>query len=1005
MNDEFVVDGRTAEDLRKQFSALAAAYTPEWKFDAEHPDVGSVLALIFTRQMERNLSRLNQVIPKFHTEFVNMLSISLLPAQPARGVVLMNLIRDTIPGVDVPMGTQLLGRGEDEELPVVFETLSDVHITNAGIDSVLLIAPQAGKILSLLGGPGMAKLHEGENLPPAEERTELRPFRLFDCRDAGVGRSALLLYHKTMFESAGDTGIVLSMTDAASGEKLGERFADPARYRWRFLDSGQVLSPFDSVTAENGDVVLVKKRESGRETLGGQEFALIALEPVGPVEQTVELGEILLKSSCGFASPAFLSHNEEELSGAEWLPFGETASLFDECYIGDDRIFSQQGARVSMRFFLSFREKLVTFSPQEEEDQLKVIKRKPRAVYFDTARTEVQRVAVEYFNGNGWRRLELEQDVSTLFSGDRAGEYELSFRCPEDWQELSIGGYRGRSLRLRVAQADNCYLQPCVHRMPVVRDFALCYAYTEGAKSPQRVRKICGTAVEDLTEDLLSGRPIAAFSPLPYAHSGLYLGFDRPVSGAPVSLLFEVEQCAVADPAELEFEYSAAAGFKPLKVLDQTENLSNLGTVMFAPPSDFAAFAVEGVKRWWVRILDKKGAYDAQKRFRPTIRAIHPNAVPVHNVETLPRESFYIDFVRPGMSFPLAAQNILSADVFVNEKAAHTAAVMRRMAKERPEDVRISYDFLGDVEEFFVRWKEVESFAASAPTDRHYMIDRMANRIVFGDGINVAIPRAQNEEAFRVTVRCCRGEGGNLPAGAIDSAMSRLLHIDRIENPVDTWSGTNLESVEKAHRRGAGMLCSQNRLFSRQDYLREVCLYSSSIEKVGCVLGRDVDGRRDDRLVNLLVMMRDYQNGSYSFSSIRDRIRRGVLEKCEAPLTGEFLHVLEPVYVELSVTVFVDLPDGRETFAVQNLIQKTLRDYIDPFSESGEKWDIGRLPTEAQLRLLLNSVRSAGTIRKFMVTAAYSDKSGAHECGLSDLKATPFMIGVNGAHKIVVTLL
>ncbi|MEG1107971.1 MAG: hypothetical protein RSE97_03755, partial [Oscillospiraceae bacterium] len=85
--DELILDPRDAKQLRERISELAAAYTPEWRFDTENPDVGTTLALIFTNQMADNIRRMNRLPQKYHTEFENILGVSLLPAYPASGIV------------------------------------------------------------------------------------------------------------------------------------------------------------------------------------------------------------------------------------------------------------------------------------------------------------------------------------------------------------------------------------------------------------------------------------------------------------------------------------------------------------------------------------------------------------------------------------------------------------------------------------------------------------------------------------------------------------------------------------------------------------------------------------------------------------------------------------------------------------------------------------------------------------------------------------------------------
>ncbi|MDR2771271.1 MAG: hypothetical protein LBB57_04475, partial [Clostridiales Family XIII bacterium] len=986
--------------LRAQIKVLAASYTPEWLFSEQNPDVGSVIAMIFAEQMEGNILRLNRVLEKFHTEFVNLLALSPQPAQPAHGAVVFSLVGDTVTGVDLRKGTKLLGYGEDEDIPIIFETDSDLHVTDARLRDILSVSPATGKILSIMGAarrvPIFDEADAGEAGAPSEDAVP--PFRLFDTSGPGIGRNALVFYHRNLFDLPAGGTIAACVKGVADGEET--QFHDAARYRWSYMSSNGP-HPFERVTAEDGAILLTAGADSAKVSRNGEQFSVILLEALGPIRKKTDFESVGFSSSRENGRPDFVTHNAADLDVDGFMPFGATASIFDECYIGADSIFSKQGASVGFRFLLEFREKLVSFSAEEESAQLKVIKRKPRSVVFDTARTAVERIAVEYFNGTGWRRIPFAHDVSTLFAGESAGEFSLDFLCPEDWAPLTVGGYSGRCLRMRVTQADNCYIQPCVHRMPLLRDLTLSYHYKGGYRAPDIVERVSGTHVTDMTDSIQKRYPFAAFLPMPYAHNELYLGFDRRFAGAPVSLLFDLERNARFGRAKLSLEYSSVSGFKTLNAANSAFDLTGPGMIQFIPPIDFAEQEVEGVRRFWLRISDKNGGFDAPESFKPQVHDIFLNAVQVVNAETLPSESYYIDAVRPNMSFRLPAGNILSADVFVNELGLHTGAAMRRMASERPSDVRISYNAAGEIGEFFVRWAEVENFDLSGPSDRHYRIDRMKNTLHFGDGVSVMIPRASAAESITVTLRCCRGDAGNLSAGAISGPMGRLLHIDSVTNPLPTWAGSNMENSARMHARSANILCSQNRLRSVTDFLREAKLYSETVVGAACAAGADRYGRRDDRRITIAVLTRDYYKGTHSFSDIKEGLEKQILAKCDATISRDMLSVTEPIYVMLSVSVFVGIVDEREAFTVQRTIIDALTGFISPITRDGEaNWEIGLLPDEVQIRLLLNSLHIPASIRRIVVSARYADEKGFKERNLSDVRTGPFMIGINGRHTV-----
>ena len=220
-NSELIIDPRTPADLRREIAALAASYVPEWNFDPDDPDVGATIALIFANQMGENIRRLNQVMGKYHTEFVNMLNISLLPASPASGMAVVELIRDTVPGIDLPHGTKLVaqGGGPDSE-PIIFETVSDVYITNARLTDILSISGTFGKIIPILGGSRRVELVPARSAPAPQEEAPAPgapPVSLFDYSAPGVERNALLIYHKTVFRTPPGVQVAVRPVDAAGG--------------------------------------------------------------------------------------------------------------------------------------------------------------------------------------------------------------------------------------------------------------------------------------------------------------------------------------------------------------------------------------------------------------------------------------------------------------------------------------------------------------------------------------------------------------------------------------------------------------------------------------------------------------------------------------------------------------------------------------------------------------------------------------------------------------------
>ncbi|MGI5979160.1 MAG: baseplate J/gp47 family protein [Oscillospiraceae bacterium] len=999
MSGEFIIDGRSLEDLRRRFGELAESYVPEWRFSVADPDAGSTLALIFLDQMYENIGRLNQTFDKYHTEFANLLGVSLLPASPSSGIVVARLASDTIPGVPLRRGTRLLGEGENK--PLVFETTGDVYVTSAEITDLLEISPRRGKILALQGGPDPIDLFgepfgpdeepggEGAGLPPPSAF----PFTLYDFDEDGIEQNTLCIFHQSVLHADAGTDLLVRPV-REDGSSAAALLCDGTKFEWLTVTENGFASL--SAREENGCVCLHTETENSVKPLDGTPFYALCARCVGGVSEPLVLSDLRVAASCTESAPEFTLHGESELEPGNFLPFGETATLYDECYIGSDRMFARSGATLTMRFTLAKRQKLVTMTPEQEDAELKVIKRKPRAVLFDTVTTCPERVTAEYFNGIGWRMLPGFAKWAALFDGNHCGDVEISFVCPDDWKPMTVGSFYARALRLRIAQADNCYLQPCIHTMPLVTNLRIDCAYEGEWPRPQRVRAVSGVESRELTQKLLSHECFEAFLPLTGGRDAFYLGLDKRPEGAPVSMLIETGASVLPDGRPLEAEYSTLSGFKPLKLIDNTRAFSRPGTLQFLPPSDFAPASVAGVQRYWIRFPDRDPEAGGA-RFRPEFRNILLNAAEIRNIETHDEESFYVEAAVPNMRFPLGVENICSAEVWVSEMPRFTPSGMEKLAAEQPDRVRISHDILGNITSFFVRWDEVENFDNSRSGDRHYIIDRMNSAIVFGDGTDVLIPPAQRGVAFTVRATSCSGRAGDLPAGAVNALYDETFFVGSVENPVATSGGSDLETIAGAAARAAAVVSGHGRLVSERDYVREVFAYSDTIEKVRCIAGYDLWGAPAPGSITVAVLCRDFADASYSFLALHDGLCRRLLQKSPATVTARNLTVCEPVYVAVSVSVWAGIEDVARSIDVQTHLSESIARFLDPLRGG---WEIGRLPTQLQLHQMLHALRFPGHVEKFIASARWTDGSGTHETELDRLPPNPLMIAVCGETRV-----
>ncbi len=996
--DNYKMDSRTVEDIRGQMRQLAKSYAPEWNFDASDPDIGSVLALLFANQMGRNIDRFNEMLERYRTELVNLMDISPLPARPAEATVLMELSAEADEGVEIQKGSRLLADQEEERL--IFETAFPVYLTPSRLRTIFMTSAEKGRVLPILGDlkrQNYIDVEEESVSSVKEEDKGMKPFRLFQFAQEGLERQAIVLYHSNIFDVENET-IYCRITGAPTF--LKRLAAGEFRFLY-YTEKG--FQPIESCQVMGNHILLVKEQANLPVTVDGRTYSVFVLEAKEPQKETITFESISFSSAGSPRTAEYIGNGTTDFEPERFYLFGDTLTLFAECYIGLDRYFSKRGSRINLKFHGSFEERYVGMTRQMENENLRIIKRKPRAATETlVSYAMAEEISIEYFNGIGWKRLQCEKEYRRLFAEVQEGDYELTFLCPEDWVETSVGSYTGRALRIQLLRADNCYYQPCFHQLPVISDLMISYTYEDRFEKPEIGEVFSGTGRESITKYLQENRAFTAFSKGGYDDTSLYLGFHRKFDRGPVSLWWQLEGEQRNKNLRLHFYYSTVHGFKEMKVIDYTANLTRSGIILFLPPSDMASVELEGQRLCWLRITVEDGSEFASVI---QVKQIALNAVTVYNIETMEPEEFYLDDVQLELSFPLRADGILDAEVWVNEKNELSAETMEKMLEEMPERVRVERNYLGRISEFYVKWEETDQFYHSTAEDRHYILDRMNSRILFGDGVHVKVPRNTEDVAFTVQVRCCRGAKGNVPAGAITESSNNWLFVHNIHNPEPAFGGSNMETMERVLQRGAGLLSSRGRFVTAQDYEREVLHFSEAIDKVSVISGIGKDGVYRERMLYVVLLMKDYQQGKSSFYRLQDELKQHLLEHCELSIAPKELQMEEPIFVELHVDVWAGVMRMEDSFEIQSLAKEALDNYLNPIAtENGRGWNIGELPRRAQIMMKLNSLKSRALIRHIVVTAKYEDDGfGVHEVDLDDLKVSPFMVVKNGQHKIHVS--
>lgn len=153
------LDKRTGEDIRDEIERLAAAYTPQWRYNRRQPDIGSVLADLYAKLMEECIDCYNQIPLRSRLAFLDALGVEPFPARLAEGHMVFSLAGRGLPESVAEAGTGVMVECGDKGL-LRFETLQEVYVADLtaelvrdegeGVWYVGFDRPPDGGVISLL---------------------------------------------------------------------------------------------------------------------------------------------------------------------------------------------------------------------------------------------------------------------------------------------------------------------------------------------------------------------------------------------------------------------------------------------------------------------------------------------------------------------------------------------------------------------------------------------------------------------------------------------------------------------------------------------------------------------------------------------------------------------------------------------------------------------------------------------------------------------------------------
>ncbi|MGC3992790.1 MAG: putative baseplate assembly protein [Propionicimonas sp.] len=272
----------------------------------------------------------------------------------------------------------------------------------------------------------------------------------------------------------------------------------------------------------------------------------------------------------------------------------------------------------------------------------------------------------------------------------------------------------------------------------------------------------------------------------------------------------------------------------------------------------------------------------------------------------------------------------------------------------------------------WVDWTEVENFSASTLDDRHFTVDHELGAVVFG---RARVP--QLGERIRVqSYRYSDGAKGNLPAASITSFTAHPGIT--VTNPFPAVGGADPVPLQDALAAIPGQVHRRDRAVTPEDY-RALTREVSGVARAEVLPTFHPDTPTVEAAgVTTVVVLpdEDTRNPDAPLPDIGLLRRVATYLQPRRLVTAE-LYVIPPEYVEVAISVGVQVRQGYQVDAVRRWVEQIVRQYLSavpPHGPDGAGWPLGRAVRAAELEAVAVQVEgveyAVGTRLALVRTAA-----------------------------------
>jgi hypothetical protein len=949
------LDSRTSEDIYKQALELARRYCPELAipgdamyFDPDDP--GLVILKLFSKRTEFLITQLNKIPDKHRLAFLDFVGIDLLPARPSR-VPLTFYLAEGASGTFVPPSTIVASR---ESPDVIFETTQGLGVIPAKLNAVFSLNPWEDRYTDHSGvvsgkEDGFHIFGRDADEKPLEHILYLGDDMLFDIKRSP---SEMEIH----FEGTNLSNEYFSRWCDNNNNPLNPKIAfnqDTNKLDITFNDKTHGLQNIRTLEISSVN--------------GAESFWLVVRPQADKIVKGAKLPRISRVSADitveGIIPEAVLLNNTPVDVKKGFYPFGEQPKKDDTLYIGSEEAFSREGAKVALNI--------------ELEKQIENI---------------IVNLQWEYWDGGGWKPLKVTDNTEAFTKSNQV----VIETCPSV-QAVDINGQSNRWIRVRIlsehaygsagkaepkkvdgiigwlinklkkSKDKTDFDQPPTFTLPFIRSIKISYSYKD--KELKRVKKFNNFQYRDaILVD--SEEP---FELSPEKVPTLFPGFKEKIASTTVTLFFAVKEMLynekpvkIKDPdykdgyksadeaASLSWKYFNGVSWEEFGVEDETDSFRTSGIVRFLVPLDIESTFEFGRELYWIKVETK----DGMRVSCPRLKGIFPNTVWALNNITVEDEVLGSGNGEPYLTLFFSNKPVLEGQIIeVKEIEVPSREELKAIeSKEGRGAFRVKEES-GEIKEVWVRWNEVKDFALSDALSRHYVLDRVDGKIIFGDGVRGMIPPKGINNIIARRYRSGGGTKGDVAQGVITSLKKTIPNIERVINHVSSSGGMDQENLESAVHRGAYTIKNRNRPITKEDFEWLAKEASQYVVRARCMVKNGT--------ITIIIVPKYEDDAPLPDASLLGSVELHIKERAFFTIRNR-ISVVGPDYIRINVDIKVKPLSLEESIIVSDRIKERLETFLHPLKGglTGEGWDFGESIFTSQMAAVIEDLEGVDYVKE-----------------------------------------